>query len=753
MAEVARQLSERGQLDAALSLRIRSRALLETQLAREPENAAVQSALADLLLESTDASWTVLSPAEMTSRGGATLKSLDDRSILASGLSPDTDVYTVTVTDLPARFRALRLEVLPYESPTHQGPGRALNGNFVLSEFSAKLHTTEPDAEQALLMTKAIATYEQAPNPYDGRAYPIVAVLDGNEKEGGWAIWPRVGQSHSAVFSFQNVVEGKTGASLTVSLFQNLSGSHQIGRFRISVTESPVAILQTAVSGLTDSRTKLAAAYLLAGDFDPAGLLLETSPVQAKELIDTWISSGVAVDGVLDLLKSRAPDVCVAVLPEAAGHAAEKGEMEAARLMYSRLIELKPENSLWKERLAQLQPGTVALWNFDTGLGTWGEGRNCKLAVRDGVLQVTETSADPHFFGPIAASVGANVLALRYRREQSFWMEYFCGDARGDVYQSTGTRIDHVSGTEGAWRELLLPLSYKGPLNALRLDLNLGTGQTVEIDSIELRQVDATEYARLAREMVVEPTLARLKAEIDQEPQSSAKYSARATYLMQLGRWREAAEDMMQERKLTPADRVLWFREANCRLLAGDVAGYRKLCQGMIEQFRGTTDPQIADSVCKTCLLQPGAVELSDLPIPFLRNATVDPEQAGNIKWFVGCCALISYREGNYAEAVAWTLKDPEPDWQPGALTLVVRALAEHQLGQHEQARRTLAAADALIPVELHTLGMADAMVRFLVPSSIIADDWLAPEILRREARALIEPGTADPLPPAIRAP
>jgi len=185
---------------------------------------------------------------------------------------------------------------------------------------------------------------------------------------------------------------------------------------------------------------------------------------------------------------------------------------------------------------------------------------------------------------------------------------------------------------------------------------------------------------------------------------------------------------------------------ANCLLLAGDETGYRQHCRAMVEQFRGTSDATIADSVCKTTSLLPSAIEQSELPIQLLRAATTDPKHASIRTWFVACCALYSYREGNHEEAISWTEKNASLTGQQGALALVVPALAEQQLGRPDEARRTLAKAEAIIPAQLRTLGTADDPEMFPVPFSIVAPDWLAPEILRREAtKSIVAESKASP--------
>lgn len=81
------------------------------------------------------ANWTVLAPSFVNSSGGATLSVLADHSILASGLSPATDVYTVRATTFLVGITGFRLEVLEDDSLPDSGPGRFTQGNFVLTEF------------------------------------------------------------------------------------------------------------------------------------------------------------------------------------------------------------------------------------------------------------------------------------------------------------------------------------------------------------------------------------------------------------------------------------------------------------------------------------------------------------------------------------------------------------------------------------------------------------------------------------------
>jgi hypothetical protein len=92
--------------------------------------------------------WTVLEPTEIQSANGATLRTLEDKSILAEGTSPDKDTYTLKARAGAGNITAVRLEVLPDESLPKNGPGRGMEGKFVLNTL--RLSTQNPGTESAI---------------------------------------------------------------------------------------------------------------------------------------------------------------------------------------------------------------------------------------------------------------------------------------------------------------------------------------------------------------------------------------------------------------------------------------------------------------------------------------------------------------------------------------------------------------------------------------------------------------------------
>lgn len=189
--------------------------------------------------EKTIVSWTPLNPDSMAALSGTTLTTRADGAILAKDANPDTETYTLTFSKLPAGITAFRIDVLPDDSFPQKGPGRAGNGNFVLSEFIVE--TKAGETKTAIPLQNASASYEQTgaagANPY--KKWAVEAAIDGDVKgkNWGWAIMEKVGQPHFAVFETQADLTVADDQTLVLTLAQNLDNpKHNIGCFRISFT-------------------------------------------------------------------------------------------------------------------------------------------------------------------------------------------------------------------------------------------------------------------------------------------------------------------------------------------------------------------------------------------------------------------------------------------------------------------------------------------------------------------------------------
>ena len=181
--------------------------------------------------------WTELVPVKMTSAGKAKMEVKDDKSVLVSGAKPEKDTYTITFTNLSAALEGLRLEVLPDAALPSQGPGRAGNGNFVLTRIHCSLVRTNGET-QTIVFTNARASIEQERSE-EPKRWSAASVLNekGSDDLSGWAIFPGVSTAQQLVVHCASTVHLEPEDRLKLELIQNYGrGNHTIGRFRISVT-------------------------------------------------------------------------------------------------------------------------------------------------------------------------------------------------------------------------------------------------------------------------------------------------------------------------------------------------------------------------------------------------------------------------------------------------------------------------------------------------------------------------------------
>jgi hypothetical protein len=134
-----------------------------------------------------------------------------------------------------------------------KGPGRAPNGNFVLNELKLSVAPkAAPDKKEAKGFKSASATYNQP-------SFDAAGAIDGNNGS-GWAVHPKAGENHTAVFELKTPVGEEGGSLLTLEMIQEYpDGHHLLGKFRISVTTSPNPLSQTKVPAEVEAALKVAA--------------------------------------------------------------------------------------------------------------------------------------------------------------------------------------------------------------------------------------------------------------------------------------------------------------------------------------------------------------------------------------------------------------------------------------------------------------------------------------------------------------
>ena len=155
----------------------------------------------------------------------------DDGTVVASGANPDKTNYTLEFELPMVPLTGLRLEALSDDSLPGHGPGRAKNGNFVLSRLTASLvDVADSNKEKPQRLTTAESDFAQ-------RRYPAKkALTKGYKKDGtraGWSVGPRYGENHSLTAFFRRPLAGP-GQKLKIALEFHFGERHTLGRFRMS---------------------------------------------------------------------------------------------------------------------------------------------------------------------------------------------------------------------------------------------------------------------------------------------------------------------------------------------------------------------------------------------------------------------------------------------------------------------------------------------------------------------------------------
>lgn len=173
--------------------------------------------------------WIIVEPRESKSEGGATLSVQPDGSVTATGANPQFDTYQFTVHTRVTGIRGLRIEALAMPGLVRNGPGRADNGNFDLTDLKVTIAPQDkPDAVQPLKLMAPRATFEQP-------GLPIAAAIDDNDRS-GWAVDPEFGKDHAAAFTLSEPAGFEQGSILTVRLTFKGNDRHNFGRTRLAIT-------------------------------------------------------------------------------------------------------------------------------------------------------------------------------------------------------------------------------------------------------------------------------------------------------------------------------------------------------------------------------------------------------------------------------------------------------------------------------------------------------------------------------------
>lgn len=212
-----------------------------------------------------DVQWTVFKAKEVGSEKGSLLAVQDNDAIFVDFSGPDSDTFLVSGPLPLKKVTAIRLEALTHNSLPNKGPGRASNGNFVLSEFEV-YQSPSADNKTPITLNHAVADHSQD-------NFPVTDAIDGNKEKSGWAINIKGGKlnvNREAIFFPAKAITSDDGTQVQIRLHQNSGSKYMLGYFRLSVSDaSPESLtipdaIRRILAKAKDKRTKAEQNQLLA---------------------------------------------------------------------------------------------------------------------------------------------------------------------------------------------------------------------------------------------------------------------------------------------------------------------------------------------------------------------------------------------------------------------------------------------------------------------------------------------------------
>jgi tetratricopeptide (TPR) repeat protein len=299
-------------------------------------------------------------------------------------------------------------------------------------------------------------------------------------------------------------------------------------------------------------------------------------------------------------------------------------------------------------------------------------------------------------------------------------------------------------------------LAIERKLVADRPELHLGRNILVvygfeDLIRILEREEKSEEAQALRREALESLRKAAGVLALQKSPQNPDLLWFRGEIFAHLGRWKEAAADLLGLRELRPSDDLAWQTLAAVLVENGDVESYPEHCRKGIALFGNTLDPAIGYRLASGCLMLPSSgVEIGiihEITDKALATARGRPSLLlASLTSIEFCKGLNEYRENHFADAAQWMRKVLSRSGDPTAprpirlatgdslgrdvAAYAVLAMACYRSKQADEAQANLVKGSELME-KLPRLGSSD-----LGENPV---DWVIADALMREAKGLIE--------------
>jgi hypothetical protein len=210
--------------------------------------------------------WAKLDPKTLQASNKTKLAKEADLSVFVTDEEGKAEYTFVAETDLK-QITGIRLEALADPRLPQNGPGRSMDGNFVLTELElTAAPKSDPGQAQKVVLQNALADFSQ-------EGFEVAKAIDNDRTGGnGWAVYPVLGATHWATFEPKQPISFEGGTVLTFTLHQKFNDkAFSMGRFRISVTTAPLPVgvgladeLQSVLATPAEQRTEAQRTALLA---------------------------------------------------------------------------------------------------------------------------------------------------------------------------------------------------------------------------------------------------------------------------------------------------------------------------------------------------------------------------------------------------------------------------------------------------------------------------------------------------------
>jgi serine/threonine-protein kinase len=236
--------------------------------------------------------------------------------------------------------------------------------------------------------------------------------------------------------------------------------------------------------------------------------------------------------------------------------------------------------------------------------------------------------------------------------------------------------------------------SYIGLGDALRNQMKYDEAIAASRKAIEVDPKNSHAYVCLgtvlhAQQKYDEAITAYRKA-IELDPIYADAHRWLRAALLDQGKLEEARAAWEEFLKQVPPDydHDFWFTYAELCLFLGNQDAYRRYRTALLKRFGQTTYAMVAARTALACLLLPASGEELEQAAALAERAVALGKDHPNYGWFMGAKALAEYRLGRFESALDWGQKaGAKGIWMPTHLLL---AMAHHQLGHAEEARRSL---------------------------------------------------------------